>query len=77
MSDHSTIADLVHQQYEQMQRTSRRQVLGQVSMGLGAAALGSLMGAEQAIAAASKAPLSPLQGSIDPLHFAPKAKRVI
>ncbi|MBX2850842.1 MAG: DUF1501 domain-containing protein [Phycisphaeraceae bacterium] len=77
MSDQSKIADLVHQEYEKLKRASRRQFLGQVSMGLGAAALGSLMSAEQAVAAASKTPLSPLQGSIDPLHFAPKAKRVI
>jgi hypothetical protein len=77
MSDQLTIADLVHQQYEEMQRVSRRQFLGRVSLGLGAAALGSLMNAENAVAAAAKAPLSPLDGIVDPLHFAPKAKRVI
>lgn len=77
MSNQLQLADLVHQQYEQFNRLNRRQFLGRVSMGLGAAALGSLMGAEQAAAAAAKATLSPMQGAIDPLHFAPKAKRVI
>ncbi|MEO0477568.1 MAG: DUF1501 domain-containing protein, partial [Planctomycetota bacterium] len=77
MSTQSNYADLIHQQYEQLQRVSRRQFLGQVSMGIGAAALGSLISAEKAVAASSNAPLSPLQGAIDPLHFAPKAKRVI
>ncbi|MEM9345976.1 MAG: DUF1501 domain-containing protein [Planctomycetota bacterium] len=77
MSDESRLADLVHERYEQMQRVSRRQFLGHMSLGIGAAALGSLMSAERAVAAASKTPLSPLEGAIDPLHFAPKAKRVI
>ena len=77
MSTQSKIADQVHQQYEQLSRVSRRQFLGQVSLGLGAAALGSLMSSEKAVAAASQATLSPLEGAIDPLHFAPKAKRVI
>jgi len=66
-------ADLVHQQYEQMQRVSRRQFLGTLSLGIGAAALGSLMGADQAIGAAAGAS----NGVVNPLHFAPKAKRVI
>lgn len=66
--------DLVHQQYEQAMRVNRRQFLGHASMGLGAMALGGLIGAEPAFAA--NAP-DPLKGAIDPLHFAPKAKRVI
>lgn len=69
-------ADQVHQAYEQMHRLSRRQFLGHASMGLGAAALGGLLGAEGALAAKAKTP-SPLVGAIDPTHFAPKAKRVI
>lgn len=77
MSTNLNIADLVHQQYEQMQRVSRRQFLGRVSMGLGAAALGSLMHADKVMAAAARTNLNPLQGAVDPLHFAPKAKRVI
>jgi len=74
MSTKLDFADLVHQEYEQMQRVSRRQFLGQVSMGIGAAALGTLMGADKALGAASR---SPLQGAIAAPHFAPKAKRVI
>jgi len=71
-------ADLVHQEYEQMQRVSRRQFLGHLSLGIGAVALGSLMHAERAAGASSgPAVLGPMQGVIDPLHFAPKAKRVI
>jgi len=72
---------MVHQQYLDMQRVTRRQFLGHVSMGIGAAALGSLMGTANATtspgAYAGNTPLSPLQGVVDPLHFAPKAKRVI
>ncbi|MEM9019229.1 MAG: DUF1501 domain-containing protein [Planctomycetota bacterium] len=74
MSKKLDIAEKVHQQYQQMERVSRRQFLGQVSMGLGAMALGNLMGAERAMASAA---MSPTRGVVNPLHFAPKAKRVI
>lgn len=70
------IADLVHQEYERMELMSRRRFLGKASLGIGAAALGTLMGADQ-VRAAAKAASSPLQGAIPKLHFAPKAKRVI
>ena len=74
LSQRLDYADLVHQEYEQMQRVSRRQFLGQVSMGIGAAALGSMMGADKTLAAANN---NPLKGAIGAPHFAPKAKRVI
>lgn len=80
MSKRLDFADLVHQEYEQMSRVSRRQFLGHVSLGIGAMALGNLMAPRSAAAASANAAASvtnPLQGAVDPLHFAPKAKRVI
>src|SRR4051794_6780661 len=51
---------------------SRRSFLGTASRGLGAAALASLLNP-----ARGKEIHSGYRGVIDPLHFAPKAKRVI
>ncbi|MFN3166188.1 MAG: DUF1501 domain-containing protein [Phycisphaeraceae bacterium] len=69
-------ADLVHREYEQLHRVNRRQFLGHASLGIGAMALGNLMGAGRAFASAAP-PLDPTRGVVDPLHIAPKAKRVI
>ncbi len=74
MSIHADYAERVHQEYERFQHVTRRRFLGQASLGIGALALGGLMQADQASAAA---PPDPLKGAIDPLHVAPKAKRVI
>ena len=78
MSKQTDTADLIHHQYEQMRRVSRRQFLGHASLGIGAIALGGLLRADHVLgAAAPNVPTSPLKGAVDPLHFAPKAKRVI
>src|SRR5687768_10784052 len=59
----------------------RRTFLGQASLGLGTAALASLL--QQSLFAAKSSsgakfdPLAASRGMIDPLHFAPCAKRVI
>src|SRR5690606_7566443 len=60
----------------------RRTFVGQASLGLGALALAGLMqrGSLAAGRASTPAKLDPLNGSrgvVNPLHFAPKAKRVI
>jgi hypothetical protein len=55
---------------------TRRAFLGQAATGLGAIALGSLI-KQDALGAASKVVLKGLPGVVNPLHFAPKAKRVI
>src|SRR5689334_8234661 len=49
---------------------SRRRFLGELSLGLGAAALGSLLGGPNSAGAATPEPLGRP-------HFAPRAKRVI
>jgi hypothetical protein len=54
---------------------SRRRFLGELSLGLGAAALGSLLGPAGAGAAARQSP--PLPDPLGRPHFAPRAKRVI
>lgn len=58
--------------HELARHISRRWFLGQCGMGLGAAALSSLLGGGNASAALTANPLGPKQP-----HFAPKAKRVI
>lgn len=60
----------------------RRTFVGGASLGLGAMALGNLLqrGALAARVEADAGGVDPLSGSrgvVDPLHFAPKAKRVI
>ena len=55
-------------------RETRRQFLGTSARGIGVAALASLLGIRPAFGAAD--PLASL-GVVNPLHFAPKAKRVI
>ena len=71
------------QQFEAFERTvDRRTFVGQASLGLGALALAGLMqrGSLAAGRASTPAKLDPLNGSrgvVNPLHFAPKAKRVI
>ena len=60
---------------EQLHRMNRRHFLSRASLGLGGAALGSLLGcADQATEAT---PPNPLRGVLNPSHVAPKAKRVI
>src|ERR1700755_1421370 len=62
------------------EQLARRTFLGQASLGLGSMALASLL--EPSVWGAS-APASakkgkqPFRGAVNPLHFAPKAKRVI
>ena len=51
-------------------RLNRRSFLSNVSLGVGSLALGSMLDA-------SGLAKRPSLGVIDPLHFAPKAKRVI
>src|SRR3954469_6640113 len=55
--------------------STRRAFLGRSAAGLGATALASLLGPMQAQAAAADPMAS--RGIINPLHFPPKAKRVI
>jgi hypothetical protein len=62
---------------------TRRAFLGRSSAGLGMMALASLLDSDQARAAAARpltggaAPLDRWEGVVRPLHFAPRAKRVI
>lgn len=57
--------------------SSRRQFLGQASLGLGAAALANLTGGLPAAHAAASSRLTPRGGLADLPHLAPRAKRVI
>lgn len=57
--------------FELKQQLTRRAFLGNSTRGLGALALGSLLGG-QGFAAAER-----WKGVVEPRHFAPKAKRVI
>ena len=56
--------------FEAEQMINRRQFFGRTTAGIGAAALGSMLGPDIAQAAGMK-------GELPDLHFAPKAKRVI
>jgi uncharacterized protein DUF1501 len=61
-------------------RLARRVFLGRTSLGLGSLALGGLLQPRLLAnaAAASDEPIDPhYRGAVNPLHFAPKAKRVI
>jgi hypothetical protein len=55
---------------------TRRAFFGRASSGLGGIALASLLG-EDLFAAAKAKKLKGIAGTVNPLHFAPKAKRVI
>jgi hypothetical protein len=57
-------------------RATRREFLSRSAAGIGSAALACLLNPQQRASAAT-ADTNPYQGVIDPLHFAPKAKRVI
>jgi hypothetical protein len=59
---------------EYMLRETRRQFLGKSARGIGVAALASLLGGRPAAAAGEP---FPSLGIVNPLHHAPKAKRVI
>src|SRR6267142_4097804 len=63
---------------ELKKRMTRRHFFGRTSAGLGTIALASLLN-DNLFAAREKKAKSPLQsfGVINPLHFAPKARRVI
>src|ERR1043165_6788426 len=54
---------------------TRRHFFGRTSLGLGTVALASLL--NENLFAAETAPAARSLGVINPLHFAPKAKRVI
>jgi hypothetical protein len=58
---------------------TRRQFFGEAMRGVGTIALSSLLGSDmmQRAAASSAAGSPRWRGTVDPLHFAPKAKRVI
>ena len=60
--------------YHQRLQVTRRTLLGQLTTGLGSTALGTLLnhGSQTAVAG-----LRGSHGLVDPLHFAPRAKRVI
>ncbi|MFP6583558.1 MAG: DUF1501 domain-containing protein [Candidatus Hydrogenedentota bacterium] len=60
--------------YDSALQRTRREFLGQGMKGLGAIALTSMLGGNRAFAASQPGVNF---GSINPLHFAPKAKRVI
>jgi hypothetical protein len=55
----------------------RRTFLGRASLGLGSIALSGLLQPRMFGAAAAPGPLGSGSGMVNPLHFAPKAKRVI
>ncbi len=52
---------------------TRREFLGKSVMGIGSVALASLLGGGLSKISAAETPM----GAVNPLHFAPKAKRVI
>ena len=56
---------------------TRRHFLGRASRGLGSAALAALLGSKARMVAAPPSPLAGSRGTLNPLHHAPKAKRVI
>src|SRR5215218_6176105 len=63
-------------------RQTRRSFLGATAKGIGSLALASLLnpslaGAADAVGAATKPAADKWMGTINPLHFAPKAKRII
>jgi hypothetical protein len=62
-----------------MQHLTRRAFLGRSSAGLGALALAELLNPARAVSADAPAQAAPAgsRGVINPLHFAPKARRVI
>ncbi|WPP48347.1 DUF1501 domain-containing protein [Catalinimonas niigatensis] len=64
--------DILNEHYNQM---NRRHFLSRMSLGLGGAALGSLLGCSSN--STQEAAIDPMSGILDQLHFAPKAKRVI
>ncbi|MEM6841598.1 MAG: DUF1501 domain-containing protein [Bacteroidota bacterium] len=59
------------------QKVDRRQFLTKTSLGLGAVALGSLMGVDKLFAAGASSPLSGGGGALNALHHNPKAKRIV
>ena len=63
-------------EYLRLQQT-RRSFLGQASLGVGSAALSSLMARDLLAARPMDPALIASRGAVNPLHFAPKAKRVI
>ncbi|MGE3806836.1 MAG: DUF1501 domain-containing protein, partial [Gemmataceae bacterium] len=63
----------MHPRQQLARLQSRRAFLGQTSLGLGSAALASLLGRERAHAAAP----APYRGVVQPLHLPARAKRVI
>lgn len=64
--------DILTEHFNQM---NRRHFLSRMSLGLGGMALGSLFGCSSN--ASPEIAVDPMQGILDKLHFAPKAKRVI
>jgi len=64
------------QSYSQAELVARRTFLGQASLGLGSIALTGLL-QPRLFGAAASDPLGTRTGLVHPLHFAPKAKRVI
>ncbi|MEK6476237.1 DUF1501 domain-containing protein [Catalinimonas sp. 4WD22] len=64
--------DILTEHFNQM---NRRHFLSRMSLGLGGMALGSLFGCSSN--ASPEMATDPMQGILDKLHFAPKAKRVI
>ena len=59
------------------QKVDRRQFLTKTSLGLGAVALGSLLGVDKLFAAGAPSPLSGGGGALNALHHNPKAKRIV
>jgi hypothetical protein len=66
----------MQQSFSHAELLARRTFLGQASLGLGSIALTGLL-EPQLWAAAANDPLGRRSGVVNPLHFAPKAKRVI
>ena len=63
-------------QDEFLLQSNRRHFLSKMSLGIGSLALGSLLGCGKNLPS-SMASASPMEGILNKLHFAPKAKRVI
>ncbi|MFY0607632.1 MAG: DUF1501 domain-containing protein [Cyclobacteriaceae bacterium] len=76
--DHDIIRSNNPELRKEENKIDRRQFLTKTSMGIGAMALGSLMGMDGLTAAAKQASTDPLAGAFPGLpHFAPKAKRIV
>ncbi|MDR3636514.1 MAG: DUF1501 domain-containing protein [Isosphaeraceae bacterium] len=67
----------MHPYQEDQYRVTRRSLFGQAATGIGSLALASLLNPRLLGATPAQKPIDRWSGVVNPLHFAPKAKRVI